>query len=104
MTIIHDSITKKYIYFDEKKRFEISRKFVVDVETTKFVNPTNTTKFMCFTFSTNSIFSVPSNNQLQQYLRKLYILKHYNKEMRGLDNHARLNSHYLVSRHYHRRN
>ena len=53
---------------------------------------------------TNSAFSTASENKSQQYLRKLYVLEHYNKEMGGSDNHARLNSYYSVSRHYHRRN
>ena len=65
MTTIHDSITEKYTYFNEKKRFKVSRKFIVDTETVKFVNFINVTKFMYFTFFTNSVFSVSFNNQLQ---------------------------------------
>ncbi len=57
--------------------------------------PANSTCPTCLT---------PSDNSSQQYIRKLYALEHYNKEMGGSDNHAKLNSYYSVSRHYHRRN
>ena len=64
MTTIYDFIIKKYIYFDGKKRFRISRKFIVDVKITKFVNSINVIKFMYSVSSTNSVFSISFNNQL----------------------------------------
>ncbi len=98
MTTVHDPTMKEYTYFDGKKRPGASRKFAVDAETADLANSTNAAKFTC------SAPSAPSNNQSQQYLRKLYALEHYNKEMGGSDNHAKLNSYYSVSQHYHRRN
>ena len=62
MTTIYDSIMKKYIYFNGKKRSRISRKFIVDTETVKFINSINTVKFMCFVFFTNFTSSTSSNN------------------------------------------
>ena len=46
----------------------------------------------------------PSAPSLRPFLRKLYPLDRYNKEMGGSDNHAKLNSYYTTSRHHHRRN
>ena len=82
---------------------------------TSSVNSTNSTNSTCSAsstsptnsvhsvFPTNSTSSVPSNDKLQ-YLRKLYVLEHYNKEMSDLDNHVKLNSYNSVNRHYHQRN
>ena len=125
MTTVHDPTMEEYTYFDRIKRLEISLKLVVDTETANATNSINAVKFTCPTslvnsvLSTNSVFSVhpaspvnstfstyptSSDNNSQQYIRKLYVLEHYNKEMGGSDNHVKLNSYYLVNRHYHRHN
>ena len=133
MTTVHDPTIKEYTYFDRIKRPEISLKFVVNTETVNVINSTNSVKFTCpvsfmnpvnsvlFTCSVlstnsmspvNSVFSVFSTNftlstsvkNKLQYLQKLYVLEHYNKEMSDSDNYTKLNSYNSVSRHYHRRN
>ena len=133
MIIVHDSIIKEYIYFDRIKYSRVSLKFIVNIETTNvinsinsvkstylvfFINPTNSVLFtypvssinstssinsVFSIFFTNSTFSISTENKLQ-YLRKLYVLKHYNKEINNLDNYTKLNLYNLVSRYYHRRN
>ena len=80
------------------------------VLSTRPVPLTNSVLSTCLVLFTNSMFPVLSvfptsfDNNSQQYIRKLYVLEHYNKEMGDSDNHVKLNSYYLVSRHYHRRN
>ena len=130
MTIVYDPTMKEYVYFDRIKRSGTSLKYTVNIETTNVINSVNSIKFKCLTFltnsvlstnsilftnsvlstnfvssvnsvlSTNSMYSINSKNKLQ-YLRKLYVLDRYNIEMSDLDNHVKLNSYYLISRHYH---
>ena len=125
--IVHDSTIEEYVYFDRIKRSKTFLKYVVNVETVNVTNSVNSIKFKCLTsftnfvfftnsilstnfvsltnsiLSTNSTYSINSKNKLQ-YLRKLYILDRYNKEISNLDNYVKLNSYYLISRCYHRRN
>ena len=77
---------------------------VSPVNSKLFTNSILSTYSTSLTNSTFSTYLISFNNNLQQYIRKLYTLEHYNKEMSDLDNHVKLNSYYLISRYYHRRN
>ena len=74
------------------------------------VNFTNSICSMSSVLSINSILSassVPFTSSvffMKSFLRKLYLLKRYNKEMNDLDNHTKQNSFYTTSRHHCRRN
>ncbi|KAF7511383.1 hypothetical protein GJ744_004572 [Endocarpon pusillum] len=98
MTTIHDPTMEEDTYFERIKRPGASLKLALDAETANTANSINTTKFTC------PALPAPPANSTPQYLQKLYALEHYNKEMGGSDNHAKLNSYNSVSRHYHRRN
>ena len=81
-----------------------STNLAFSVNPVSFTNPvssTNSTSSTNLMSSTNPVFFTSSDTL---YLRKLYVLEHYNKEINNLDNHVKLNSSYSVSQHYHRRN
>ncbi|KAF7511166.1 hypothetical protein GJ744_005063 [Endocarpon pusillum] len=128
MTTVHDPTIEEYTYFERTKRPRASRKLAVDAETANLANSTNSAKFTCPAPSAppalSALSALPTNltppalpvppafpmlsapptlpaypaNSTPQYLRKLYTLEHYNKEMGGSDNHTKLNSYNLLGK------
>jgi len=78
MTTVYDPTIEEYAYFNAAKRPGASLKYAKAGES--------------------------STGGSQQQVRKLHALDEYNQYMGGSDNHAKLNSFYSTSQHYHRRN
>ena len=78
MTTVYDPTIEEYAFFNAAKRPGASLKYAKAGES--------------------------STGGSQQQVRKLHALDEYNQYIGGSDNHAKLNSFYSTSQHYHRRN
>jgi hypothetical protein len=131
MTTVHDPTVEEYTYFEAVKRSNASLKYAKFADSLSSANSAsssnstlpepsaNSTHSLNSTLPapsanpSNSTLSAPSTNSAspsntsdarKPFLRKLCPLNHYNKEMGGSDNHAKLNSFFSTGRHHHRRN